>query len=117
MAGPDGWPPRLQVPPGPQAREQLLKLPYAADQAREGELLKGDLTPLSGIGVIEKLCAEAIKDVAVATAAELHKGNPVAASMAVATALQNVLATQMMGEKQPQGTPERLAVLPIQKAR
>ena len=84
-----GWPTRPQVAPGPQAHEQLLKPPYAPDQAREGELLKTDLTSASSVQVIQALCAEACKNVAEATARELHKGDPIAASMAVTDALQS----------------------------
>ena len=60
---------------------------------------------MSTVGVIEKLCVEAVKDVVVATAAEMHKGDPVAASMAVSTALQSVLASQMMNRETTPGDP------------
>ena len=63
-----GFPERPQVTPGPQAHEPLLKPPYATDQAREGELLKGDLTPASSVQVIQIMFAEAYKNVAEASA-------------------------------------------------
>ena len=91
-----GFPARPPVAPGPQAHESLLKPPYATDKAREGELLKGDLTPESSVAVIRLMCAEAMKQAAIAAAAQLHEGDPLAASLAVNESLKQVLAANLV---------------------
>ena len=91
-----GFPARPPVSPGPEAHDKLLKPPYATDKAREDELLKGDITPESSVAVIRLVCAEAMKQAAVAAAAQLHEGDPLAASLAVNESLKQVLAANLM---------------------
>ena len=92
---PPGFPARPLVTPGPQAHERLLKPPYATEQTREGELLKGDITPESSVSVIKLMCAEAMKQAAIAAANQLHEGDPVAATLAVNEALKEALAANL----------------------
>ena len=89
------WPDRAPQVPGAEAGKKLLEPPFEPDKAKEGELLKGDYSPLGTAGAIGELVAVAAKDAAVAASTMLRPGDPVAAALVTAEALTAVLKTQV----------------------
>ena len=87
------WPPRPPHVPGDEAGKKPLEPPFDADKTLEGELLKGDYSPLGTAGAIGGMVAVVAKDTAVAAAKMLHPDDPVAAALATTEALTAVLRT------------------------
>ena len=88
---------------GKETSERLLKPPYTADVATEGELLKSDIAGLGSTGVIGRVVASAAKEAAVAAAVAMHAGDPTAAAMAVSDAMEAVYAKKIITTDTPGG--------------
>ena len=98
---PPAFPPRVQQPHGLQAGKQILSPPYETSKVEDGQPSKADYAALSSSGVIQTMIAQTVRDTAVAAANALHPGDPQAASMAVADAMQSVLATRLTPSDTP----------------
>ena len=95
VPSPTGWPQRAAQAPGEQAGKTFLTPPFPTDKVKPGELQKGDYSPLGTAGAIGELVAVAAKDAAVAASTLLHPEDPLAASLAVTSALTAVLKNQI----------------------
>ena len=81
------------VPPAAEAQNKdTLKPPYAAPQVASGETTKSEYSTMSAAGAIQKAAAQAIGDTCSKIAAGLYPDDPTTAALAVATALQGVIA-------------------------
>ena len=98
---PPAFPPRVQRPHGPQAGKQTLSPPYETSKGADGQPSKADYATMGGSKVIETIIAQTVRDTAVAAATALHPDDPQAASMAVADAMQSVLATRLTPSDTP----------------
>ena len=102
LPAPD-FPQRAPHPPGPEARKQTLKPPYATSKVAEGQTTKADYAAMSGSKMVETCIAQAVRDAAVAAAAVLHPDDPQAASICVADAMQSVLVSRLTPSDTPAG--------------
>ena len=103
--GPPVFPERPLRPPGlaggKETSERLLRPPYTADVAPEGELLKSDIAGLGSTGVIERVIASAAKQAAVAAATTMHADDPTAAAMAASDAMEALFTKRLLTADTP----------------